>query len=48
MISAVGTFTMAHHATFPSIVLKADGTLITNDGRQAVQSKGPGVLKDWK
>jgi hypothetical protein len=30
------------------VVLKADGTLITNDGRTAVQGKGPAALQEWK
>ena len=29
------------------VVLKADGTVITNDGRGAVQSKGAQALSDW-
>ena len=30
------------------VVLKADGSLVTKEGRNAVQSKGPGAVKDWK
>ncbi len=30
------------------IVCRKDGTVITKDGRGAVQSKGPGAVKDWK
>lgn len=30
------------------VVLKGDGTLITKDGRAAVQGKGPAAVKDWK
>ena len=31
------------------VVLKAsDGSLVTKDGRSAVQSKGPAALADWK
>ena len=30
------------------VVLKADGTLITKEGRAAVTSKGPAAVKDWK
>ena len=29
------------------VVLSADGTVITNDGRGAVQSKGAQALSDW-
>ena len=29
------------------VVLKADGTLITKEGRSAVTGKGPSVLKEW-
>ena len=29
------------------VILKADGTLITKDGRGAVQSKGPAAVKEW-
>lgn len=30
------------------IVLKSDGKLITKDGRNAVASKGPAAIQDWK
>ena len=31
------------------VVLKgADGTLITKEGRNAVQAKGPAAVKEWK
>jgi len=30
------------------IVMKSDGTLVTKDGRAAVQGKGPAAVKDWK
>ena len=30
------------------VVIKSDGTLITKDGRGAVQGKGPAAVKDWK
>jgi len=30
------------------VVLKADGTLITKDGRGPVQSKGSAAIKDWQ
>lgn len=29
------------------VVLKADGTLITKDGRGAVTQKGPAAVKEW-
>jgi nucleoredoxin len=29
------------------VVVKKDGTLITKDGRAAVQSKGPMAVKEW-
>ena len=29
------------------VVLKADGSLITKDGRSAVANKGPQAVKDW-
>ena len=31
------------------VVIKvADGSLITKEGRNAVQTKGPAAVKDWK
>merc|ERR1712008_515178 len=30
------------------VVVKSDGTLITKDGRSAVQGQGPTVVKSWK
>jgi len=30
------------------IVCKPDGTLVTKNGRQDVQTKGPGALQGWK
>jgi len=30
------------------VVLKSDGTVITTDGRSAVQGQGPPVVKTWK
>ena len=30
------------------VVLKADGSLITKEGRNAVQTKGPAAVKEWK
>lgn len=30
------------------VVLKADGSVVTKEGRNAVQSKGPGAVKEWK
>ncbi len=29
------------------VVLKADGTFVTKDGRSAVSGKGPAAVKDW-
>ena len=30
------------------IVCKADGTVVTKNGRNDVQSKGPGAVQGWK
>ena len=30
------------------VVLKTDGTIITKEGRSAVQGQGPSVVRTWK